>query len=80
MQASLDWLADSGAEFSPGVGRSGLAHLKHYTAQYCVWGEGEPLVLVPGLAGGFELLVIGNRVVVSTSPSRAGRDETTCKL
>ncbi len=56
MQASLDWLADSGAEFSPGVGRSGLAHLKHYTAQYCVWGEGEPLVLVPGLAGGFELL------------------------
>jgi pimeloyl-ACP methyl ester carboxylesterase len=33
-----------------------LAHLKHYTAQYCVWGEGQPLVLVPGLAGGFELL------------------------
>jgi pimeloyl-ACP methyl ester carboxylesterase len=56
VQASLDWLSDSGAEFSPGVGRSGLAHLKHYTAQYCVWGEGEPLVLVPGLAGGFELL------------------------
>lgn len=56
MQASLDWLAGSGAEFSPGVGRSGLAHLKHYTARYCVWGEGPPLVLVPGLAGGFELL------------------------
>lgn len=56
MQASLDWLAGSGAEFSPGVGYSGLAHLKHYTARYCVWGEGQPLVLVPGLAGGFELL------------------------
>ena len=56
VQASLDWLSDSGAEFSPGVGCSGLAHLKHYTAQYCVWGEGQPLVLVPGLAGGFELL------------------------
>jgi pimeloyl-ACP methyl ester carboxylesterase len=56
VQASLDWLSDSGVEFSPGVGHSGLAHLKHYTAQYCVWGEGEPLVLVPGLAGGFELL------------------------
>lgn len=56
MQASLDWLAGSGAEFSPGVGRSGFAHLKHYTARYCVWGEGRPLVLVPGLAGGFELL------------------------
>ncbi|HEY7330743.1 MAG TPA: alpha/beta hydrolase [Gemmataceae bacterium] len=56
MQASLDWLAGSGAEFSPGVGRSGLAHLTHYTARYCVWGDGPPLVLVPGLAGGFELL------------------------
>ncbi len=56
MQASLDWLAGSGAEFSPGVGRSGLAHLKHYTARYCVWGDGPALVLVPGLAGGFELL------------------------
>ena len=56
MQASLDWLTGSGAEFSPGVGRSGLAHLKHYTARYCMWGDGPPLVLVPGLAGGFELL------------------------
>jgi pimeloyl-ACP methyl ester carboxylesterase len=56
VQASLDWLTGSGAEFSPGVGRSGLAHLQHYTARYCVWGDGPPLVLVPGLAGGFELL------------------------
>ncbi len=56
MQASIDWLAESGAQFSPETGRSGYAHLKHYTAQYCVWGEGPPLVLVPGLAGGFELL------------------------
>ena len=56
MQASLDWLTGSGAEFSPGVGRSGLAHLTHYSARYCVWGEGPPLILVPGLAGGFELL------------------------
>lgn len=56
MQASLDWLTGSGAEFSPGAGCSGLAHLTHYTARYCVWGNGQPLVLVPGLAGGFELL------------------------
>jgi pimeloyl-ACP methyl ester carboxylesterase len=56
VQASLDWLAESGAEFSPGVGRSGFAHLTHYSARYCVWGEGPPLVLVPGLSGGFELL------------------------
>ena len=56
MQASVDWLSESGAQFSPATGQSGYAHLKHYTAQYCVWGEGPPLVLVPGLAGGFELL------------------------
>jgi pimeloyl-ACP methyl ester carboxylesterase len=30
--------------------------MRHYTARYCVWGDGPPLVLVPGLAGGFELL------------------------
>jgi pimeloyl-ACP methyl ester carboxylesterase len=56
VQASVDWLSESGAQFSPATGRSGYAHLAHYTAQYCVWGEGPPLVLVPGLAGGFELL------------------------
>src|SRR5437868_4013655 len=55
VKASTDWLAASGAAFSPGAGRSGYAQLKHYTARYCEWGEGEPLVLVPGMAGGFEL-------------------------
>ena len=56
MKASLEWLATTGAEFSAGAGRSGLAHLKHYSARFREWGEGPPLVLVPGLAGGFELL------------------------
>jgi 3-oxoadipate enol-lactonase len=31
-------------------------HLSNYSAEYFMVGEGEPLVLVPGLAGGFELL------------------------
>jgi len=56
VKASGDWLVASGEQFSAGVGQLGYAHLKHYTARYCVWGEGPPLVLVPGLAGGFELL------------------------
>jgi pimeloyl-ACP methyl ester carboxylesterase len=30
--------------------------LTHYTARFCEWGEGPPLVLIPGLAGGYELL------------------------
>jgi pimeloyl-ACP methyl ester carboxylesterase len=49
-------MATSGAAFSAGLGRSGVAHLKHYTVEFREWGEGRPLVLVPGLAGGFELL------------------------
>lgn len=56
VKASTEWLAASGAEFSAGIGQSGCAHLKHYTVEYRVWGEGPPLVLVPGLAGGYELL------------------------
>ncbi len=56
MKISTEWSAVSGDEFSAGEGRTGLAHLKHYSAEYCEWGEGPPLVLVPGLAGGFELL------------------------
>src|SRR3954471_11507559 len=52
----MDWHISSGAAFSAGGGRSGTASLKYYNAQFCVWGEGPPLVLVPGLAGGFELL------------------------
>jgi len=45
-----------GSEFSAGEGRSGVAPLTHYTVNYREWGEGPPLVLVPGLAGGYELL------------------------
>ncbi len=56
MKATSDWRVESGADFSPGSGFSGYADLSHYTARYCTWGEGPPLVLIPGLAGGFELL------------------------
>jgi pimeloyl-ACP methyl ester carboxylesterase len=30
--------------------------LQHYSVDYREWGDGPPLILVPGLAGGFELL------------------------
>jgi pimeloyl-ACP methyl ester carboxylesterase len=53
---STQWLAASGAAFRAQVGRSGVAGLRHYNAAFCEWGEGPPLVLVPGLAGGLELL------------------------
>ncbi len=56
LRATLDWINVSGAAFDAGPGYSDLAHLRHYSARYGVWGEGPPLVVVPGLAGGFELL------------------------
>jgi len=56
VKASIDWHNASGTEFGATAGSSGLAHLKHYTASFCECGDGPPLVLVPGLAGGLELL------------------------
>jgi pimeloyl-ACP methyl ester carboxylesterase len=56
VKASLEWLSTSGAEFLPDGGRPACIHLENYSAASCEWGQGEPLVLVPGLAGGYELL------------------------
>ena len=56
MRASLEWLTVAGSSFSATTGRLGHAQLSHYTAAYREWGEGPPLVLIPGLAGGLELL------------------------
>src|SRR5262245_15283103 len=56
VKATADWLTASGAAFSPGAGRTGLAQLRSYAARFSVWGEGPPLVLVPGLAGGMQLV------------------------
>src|ERR1043166_8752113 len=52
----MNWLASTGAEFSAGNGLRGCPHLTHYTVEYREGGEGPPLILVPGMAGGFELL------------------------
>jgi pimeloyl-ACP methyl ester carboxylesterase len=54
--ASSSWITATGAEYSAGLGRVGYAPLTHYTVEYREWGEGPPLVLVPGLAGGYGLL------------------------
>jgi len=54
--ASPSWLAANGALYSPSARRCGYAHLTHYTAEYQECGEGPPLVVIPGLAGGYQLL------------------------
>ncbi len=56
MKATTNWLSSTGAEFSAGNGVGGCAHLTNYTVEYREWGSGPPLVLIPGLAGGFGLL------------------------
>ncbi|MFO0929760.1 MAG: alpha/beta fold hydrolase [Gemmataceae bacterium] len=56
MKAAMEWLTECGAAFNPGAGRTGVAQLRHYPARFSVWGDGPPLVLVPGLAGGTQLV------------------------
>lgn len=56
MLVTENWLESTGATFLPRGGLAGAAHLTHYTVEYRIWGEGEPIVLVPGLAGGLGLL------------------------
>lgn len=56
MKAAASWLTESGVAFGPGAGRTGTAQLRHYAARFSIWGEGPPLVLVPGLAGGMQLV------------------------
>lgn len=56
MIASHVWNRTSGAAFRSAFARSGHADLKHYNAAFCERGNGQPLILIPGLAGGYELL------------------------
>ena len=56
MKASAEWLAASGVACDTGARRTGTAQLRNYAARFSVWGQGQPLVLVPGLAGGVPLV------------------------
>jgi len=56
VKASLEWLQSSSAGFGAAGGRIGYAHLRNYTAEYRECGSGSPLILIPGLAGGIDLL------------------------
>lgn len=56
MIASPIWNRTNGTAFRSQFARTGVADLKYYNAAFCEWGEGTPLLLIPGLAGGYELL------------------------
>lgn len=53
---SEQWIDSKRANFAPEGSVFGAAHLTNYTVEYQVSGAGEPIVLVPGLAGGMGLL------------------------
>ncbi len=56
MRLSPSWVKSSESPFAPADGQVGHAYLTSYTVKFREWGEGQPLVLVPGLAGGIELV------------------------
>ena len=56
MKATKLWHRLSGPQFLPEEAHSGFAQLPSYTPEYMTVGEGQSIVLVPGLAGGYGLL------------------------
>jgi pimeloyl-ACP methyl ester carboxylesterase len=56
MQVTERWLKLSGASFRAGRSTRGVVDLKHYNAEFVECGDGPPLVIVPGLAGGIDLV------------------------
>ena len=56
MKATLDWMNATNRRYLAGPGSSSFVHLGKYTAELREAGSGPPIVLVPGLAGGYELL------------------------
>lgn len=57
MNVSEKWLRMSGSyPFSVCRVAHGVADLKHYNAEYTESGDGPPLILIPGLAGGIDLV------------------------
>lgn len=56
VKASIDWLQTTHRSYVPSLNARGLIHLRQYTAEVFEAGKGRPIVLVPGLAGGLDLL------------------------
>jgi hypothetical protein len=69
VKASSAWLSSTGAIFRATGGTPGCAHLTNYTVDFCEWGDGPPLVLIPGMAGGYELLGPLAKILAKDFPS-----------
>jgi pimeloyl-ACP methyl ester carboxylesterase len=56
VKATQDWLNVTNRNFLAVEKKTGFVHLGKYTAELYETGAGDPVVLIPGLAGGFELV------------------------
>jgi len=56
VKPTADWLNATNRKFLADARSSSFVHLGKYTAELYESGAGSPIVLIPGLAGGFELL------------------------
>jgi pimeloyl-ACP methyl ester carboxylesterase len=65
MQPSQRWLRMTNHASQRELATQGVADLSAYNAEFYEWGRGEPIVIVPGLAGGVELLAPFARLLAS---------------
>jgi pimeloyl-ACP methyl ester carboxylesterase len=56
VKPTADWLNATNRKYVADTSSSAFVHLGKYTAELYESGAGSPIVLIPGLAGGFELL------------------------
>lgn len=56
MKATKEWINADDRKYFVHKHSSPILHLSKYSTEVCEIGSGSPLVLIPGLAGGFELL------------------------
>ncbi len=56
VRPSKQWYRRLAQRYAPRGARWGVVHLRHYSGEFLVVGQGAPLVLVPGLAGGYKLM------------------------
>src|SRR5262245_28601262 len=56
VRISPAWLTSHPSELETVAAYQGCAQLSDYTASFRAWGEGPPLILIPGMAGGIELV------------------------
>lgn len=52
----MAWMNEAKRRYFAERNSAGIVHLRQYSVEVCEIGSGSPVVLVPGLAGGFELV------------------------